>query len=86
MRNNRKAGEIAANRVQLLAPLLAEGIDGAKARQLREQICSQTGMSDRTVRRYLNAYREYGYDGLKPSKRNVTREDAIAPHIMEQAI
>jgi Fic family protein len=63
MKDQQKANAIATERVQILSPLLAEGLDAAKTRKLREQICSQTGLSERTLRRYLAQYREEGYDG-----------------------
>ena len=58
MKDHQKANAIATERVQILSPLLTEGLDAAKARQLRDQICSQTGLSERTLRRYLAQYRE----------------------------
>ena len=39
MRDQKKAEAIAAERVQLLSPLLAEGLDAAKATQLKNKIC-----------------------------------------------
>jgi len=66
MRDQRKAEEIAAQRVQLLSPLLQEGLDPAKARQIRMRICEETGLSDRSIRRYIAKYRDEGFNGLKP--------------------
>lgn len=87
MKDQKKAEQIAADRVQLLAPLLAEGIDPAKARELKQHICEQTGMSERTLRRYLAAYRQDGFSGLKPKgKGKQPVAPAIAPDIIEQAI
>lgn len=48
MRDQKKAEDIASQRVQLLSPLLAEGLDPAQERQLRASICEQTGISERT--------------------------------------
>ena len=53
MKDQKKADAIAEERVQLLSPLLAEGLDAAKARQIKARICEQTGLSERTIRRYL---------------------------------
>lgn len=86
MRNHKKAEEIAALRMQLLSPLLAEDVDAAKASQLKRQICEQTGISERTLRRYLSQYRREGFAGLKPKGKGRPREDAIQPNILEQAI
>jgi len=87
MRDLRKAEEIAALRVQLLSPLLADGLDPAKAREIKAQICEQTGLSERTIRRYLAQYRSEGFGGLKPKgKGSRSDEDAIAPHLLEKLL
>lgn len=87
MRDQRKAEEVAALRVQLLAPLLEEGLDAAKARQIRTRICEETGLSDRSIRRYIAKYREEGFNGLRPKGKSTTvKEEPIPPHIMDQAI
>ncbi|SHE99790.1 Winged helix-turn helix, partial [Desulforamulus putei DSM 12395] len=87
MKDQKKAEEIAALRVQLLSPLLADGLDPAKARQIKTQICEQMGLSERTLRRYLAQYRKEGFEGLKPKgKGNKQKEDAITPQLLEQAI
>lgn len=87
MKDKQKAEEIAAQRVQLLSPLLAEGLDPAKVKELKAQICEQTGLSERTLRRYLERYRQEGFSGLKPmSKGRQSSEAVIAEPLMEQAI
>lgn len=87
MKDTKKAEEIATNRMQLLAPLLAEGLDKAQESQIRQQIYWQTGISERTVRRYLDAHRNEGFTALIPKgKHTKTKEDAIPPLILEQAI
>lgn len=87
MKDQKKAEEIAAQRVQLLSPLLAEGLDPAQARQIKARICEQTGISERTLRRYLAQYRADGFSGLKPKGNGQRRtKDAIPPNILEQAI
>jgi len=87
MKDRKKAEEIAGQRVQLISPLLAEGLDAAQARQIKAQICEQSGISERTLRRYLARYRVEGFAGLKPADRNPHRSrDTIPPDILEQAI
>jgi transposase InsO family protein len=87
MKDQKKAEAIAAERVQLLSPLLAEGLDPAKARELKVRICEQTGLSERTLRRYLAKYREEGFGGLKPKgKGREPSEETIPPEVLEQAI
>jgi transposase len=87
MKDQRKAEAIAAQRMQLLSPLLAEGLDAGKARQMKEALCRETGLSERTIRRYLERYRRDGFGGLRPkSKRHSKSAPAIGPEILEQAI
>lgn len=87
MNNLQKTEEIAAERMQLISPLLAEGTDPGKMKELKKMICEQTGLSERTLRRYLAAYRTAGFTGLRPQgKRQERNSEAIAPHLVEQAI
>jgi len=86
MKDQRKAEEIAAARVQLLSPLLASGLDAAKAQELKEQISKEHGISERTLRRYLAMYSLNGFSGLKPKSKGRPPSAAIAPEIVEQAI
>lgn len=83
--NRRKTEELATSRYQLIAPLLEEGLDPQKARQVRMAISSQCGLSERTLRRYVSQFREQGFEGLKqkPHRRCETeKEDPV----LEQAI
>lgn len=41
----------------------------AAARELRSKLAEQNGLSERTLRRYVNAYQEKGFEGLKLSER-----------------
>ena len=85
MRDHKKAEHIAAQRMQLLSPLLADGMDAAKAGQIKAQICEQAGLSERTIRRYLAAYRKEGFEGLKPKGKD-RHGGAISPQLLEEAI
>jgi transposase InsO family protein len=87
MKNQKKAEDIAATRVQLLSPLLASGLDAAKAKELKAAICEQTGLSERTLRRYLAQYRLEGFFGLKPkTKGRKPGPEAIPAELLEEAI
>src|SRR5690606_17944612 len=78
---------IAVQRFQIISPLLAEGLDAGKAKELKAQICSSTGISERTIRRYLESYRRDGFGGLKPKGHTGTKnKEAIPKHLIEQAI
>lgn len=87
MKNGKKAEEIAEQRVQILAPLLTEGLDAGQAKAIKARICEQTGISERTLRRYLHLYRNKGFNGLKPrGKGSRGGEEAVPANILEQAI
>jgi len=87
MKDQKKAEAIASERMQILSPLLAEGLDPAKAREIKQRICQQSGISERTLRRYLAKYREEGFGGLKPKGKGRQLLKATIPsEVLEQAI
>uniref|UniRef100_UPI0026140D68 helix-turn-helix domain-containing protein n=1 Tax=uncultured Metabacillus sp. TaxID=2860135 RepID=UPI0026140D68 len=87
MKNQKKAEEMAVQRFQLISPLLAEGLDAGKAKELKNQICKTSGLSERTIRRYLEQYRNEGFGGLKPKGiSGKMKKEAIPSHLLEQAI
>jgi len=86
MKDQKKAEEIAAARVQLLSPLLANGLDVAKVQEVKAQISKEHGISERTIRRYLSMYSLNGFSGLKPKSKGRPPSAAIIPEIVEQAI
>ena len=87
MKDKQKAEEVASRRVQLLSPLLADGLDPAKAKEIKQQICEQTGFSERTLRRYLSNYKAQGFSGLKPkSKEQNGLNEAIPIGVINEAI
>ena len=60
MRNKRKMEEIAINRLKLITPLLDESLDFGKLQSLKREIHKNAGISERTIRRYLLAYKNEG--------------------------
>jgi DNA invertase Pin-like site-specific DNA recombinase len=87
LKDKKRAEEIAEQRVKLLSPLLAAGLDAAKAMEIRQQICTETGISDRTLRRYLTDYKRDGFSGLKPkSKTHFRTAEAIPINVINEAI
>lgn len=52
MKDQKKAEAIASERLQLLSPLLAEGLDPAKAREIKQRIYELTGLSERAHRQF----------------------------------
>ncbi len=86
MKDQKKAEEIAQKRVELILPLIEKGIDPALAREKRKNICKESGLSERTLRRYLNEYRGKGFMGLKPKGKGRFESKAISEELIEQAI
>ena len=62
MNRDEKSDQIAAQRMKLIAPLLSPGLDRAFRQQMKKQISRESGLSERTLRRYLAFYRESGYN------------------------
>ncbi|WP_170086323.1 hypothetical protein [Kyrpidia spormannii] len=69
MKDWKKAEELAAERMQMVSPLLAEGLDAAKAREIRAKLCQQTGLSERTLRRFMARKREVLKSRSRPVKK-----------------
>jgi transposase InsO family protein len=87
MKDHKKADEIAVERVQLLTPILTAGTDAGKIREAKAQICQQYGISERTLRRYLDQYKKQGFDGLRPKGKGQKNTLAAIPeNVMEQAV
>ena len=86
MKDRKKAEEIATNRVQLLSRLLVDELDPGQARKIRAEICEQTGLSERTIHRYVSKYRAEGFEGLKPKDKSHHGVKGIPQALLEQAI
>lgn len=56
-------------RYQIIAPLLEEGLAESERRHIRRLICSREGLSERTLRRYVAAFKRGGFDALLPRER-----------------
>jgi len=57
-------------RYELIAPLLNENIDKFERRRLRAQILESSGIPARTLRRYIQHYKEKGYKSLEDIPRS----------------
>jgi hypothetical protein len=57
--------ETALRRHEIISPLLTPGLNEAEKRRIRRKILEREGISERTLRRYLAAYRKNRYEGLK---------------------
>jgi hypothetical protein len=84
--NIRKIEETASNRLKLITPLLDPSMDKGQAQFLKERICNESGLSERTIRRYVNSYNEKGFEGLKPEGKGHCGKSVIPEGIMQEAI
>lgn len=87
MKDHKKAEQIAVERVQMLAPILSAGLDAGKIKEAKLRICQDYGISERTVRRYLEQYRKQGFDGLRPKGKGQKNSSGAVPEkLLEQAV
>ena len=61
--------ETALYRFQLIAPLQDEALDSDARIALRRRIAEENGFSDKTIKRYYDAFLQEGFEGLKPQSR-----------------
>jgi transposase InsO family protein len=83
------AVEAATERFNLIAPLVSDGLDKGRRYDLMREIAERSGVSDRTLRRYVKAWGEGGFEALKP-KQGWERPDSKLGdsfgHIVDAAI
>ena len=84
---NKESMEKALERFVLISPLLEEDLEAAERRKRRCQILSKGQISERTLRRYLQAYRQKGLNGLMPKERSDKGQTRTIPEdILKEAI
>jgi len=90
MIENKVVEETAENRFKIISPvLLAEEekfFDKTRIMQAKKNACEQHGISMRTLERWLNAHKQYGFSGLKPVQRVYRGPNAIPDELIEEAI
>ena len=89
MIQNRNRDEAALKKYTLISPLLDETLDRTAALELRKKVAQQNGLSERTIRRYVNAWHSKGFEGLRPEERVRYRKDSMPDNyeeILEEAI
>ena len=62
------AAESAVERFNLIAPLVDDGLDKGRRADLMHEIAERSDVSERTLRRYVSAWKGGGFDGLKPKQ------------------
>jgi putative transposase len=75
--------ELGLRRYRIIAPLLEEGLARCEKIQIRRLIRSREGLSARTLRRYVAAFKQHGFDGLLPKSR---RDKGSCKVISEEAL
>ena len=71
----------------MLGPLLTPGLDPAKRSQIICEICSKYRISERSIRRYLRAYEEEGFAGLRPKGRAYHgKTGSVDDYLVDQAV
>jgi putative transposase len=79
--------DVALEAHRIIAPLLAPGLEAAEKRALREHILKTEQISERTLRRMLQKFREDKLEGLKPKERTDRGESrAIREEIISEAV
>jgi putative transposase len=78
--------EKALYRYQIIAPLLEENLAESEKRNIRFLIREQKGISSRTLRRYVAAFKKGGFDALLPGERRDKGAcKAIVPEVLRKA-
>lgn len=88
MKTTNKPEDIAARKMVIITPLLAEGLDPQRIIELKKELSERHQISYRTITRYMEAYRSNGFEGLKPTVGG-SRESTLPDHypmVVEQAI
>lgn len=79
--------DVALETHRIIAPLLAPGLEPAEKRVLRERILETEGISERTLRRMLQKFRDGKLEALKPKERSDRGESrAISAEIITEAV
>lgn len=81
--------EMALHRYQLIAPLLDETLDKAQLVQKRKEVALANDISEKSLRRYENAFRTSGFNGLRPADRSSHLPSSLPenfPDLLQEAI
>jgi putative transposase len=79
--------DVALEAHRIIAPLLAPGLEPAEKRALRERILLTEDISERTLRRMLQKFRDGKLESLKPKVRTDRGESrAISAEIIAEAV
>ena len=78
--------ETAYERAQILNPLMGPAMDPALRTLKIEAIAQDEGLSPRTIRRWLKAYEEQGFNGLVPATKSSNKTGSVTESILDEAV
>ena len=84
--DNKRSEEVAANRLQIILPLIDPSLDQSKMLELKEEASVRFGISERTIRRWISCYKEEGFEGLKPKAPESGGVSKIPEELIQEAI
>jgi transposase InsO family protein len=77
--------EVATERFNLIASLVSDGLDKGRRYDIMREITERSDISARTLRRYVSAWKEGGFEALKP-KQGWERPDSSLGDRFEQIV
>lgn len=80
---------IALSRFQIIQPLLDQTLDKAKRIQIRRKIAEDNDISEKTVKRWEDAFFQSGFSGLKPAEKTGGQSSKLPdnfPELLREAI
>ena len=80
---------IALSRFQIIQPLLDQTLDKAKRIQIRRKIAEDNDISEKTVKRWEDAFFQSGFSGLKPAEKTGGQSSKLPdnfPELLLEAI
>lgn len=78
--------QTAYERAQILNPLMGPALDPALRSLKIEETARDAGVSSRTIRRWLKAYEEEGFNGLVPASRPANKTGSVTEAILDEAV
>jgi transposase InsO family protein len=89
MNKQQTPDDVAATKLRMITPLMDESLDASQIIELKKKISEENNISYRSISRYLEAYQQEGFAGLKPKtgyKRNQSTLPDNFPDMVEHAI
>lgn len=86
MKDKQLAKEIAERRMNMIAPLVGVLSSPEEYYEKRREISAAYEVSTRTLQRYVDAYNEFGMDGLEPKGKVPEHNVIVSKEILAEAI